>query len=67
MLLAGGTIAFLAQAIALGAHKLSGGVKTPHLTQFHGIVTSPSMLQLGDKRARQSKKILVKPKFRYAR
>ena len=36
--------------------KLSGGAKTPHPTQFHGIVTSPPMLQLGDKGARQCKK-----------
>jgi hypothetical protein len=56
MLLGGETIAFLSQAIALDTRKLSGGVKTPHLTQFHAIVTSPSMLQLGDNGARQSKK-----------
>jgi hypothetical protein len=56
MLLGDETITFLAQAIALRAGKLSGGFKTPHLIQFHGIVTSRSMLQLGDKGARQCKK-----------
>src|ERR1700730_11138659 len=64
MLLGSETIAFLAPAIASRRRKLSGGVKPPHLTQFHAIVTSPPMLQLGDKGARQSKRILVKHKLR---
>jgi hypothetical protein len=58
---------FSSAAIASRTRKMSGGVKTPRLTQFHGIVTSPPMLQLGDKGARQGKKILVKPISRSAR
>jgi hypothetical protein len=57
---------FSSAAIALRTSKLDGGVKTPRLTQFHGIVISPPMLQLGDKGARQGKKILVKPISRSA-
>jgi hypothetical protein len=47
---------FSSAAIALRTSKLDGGVKTPRLTQFHGMVISPPMLQLGDKGARQGKK-----------
>src|ERR1700722_10018431 len=63
MLLGGKNNTVSSAAIALRASKLCGRVKTPSLTQFHGIVTSPPMLQLGDKAARQWKKILVKRKL----